>query len=333
MSHKQRLYLYPFEHSNAFIRRTKEAFYELGYHPQSFKKLFALRNLFNRNHNAVVLNWYEDQPFRKGLNIVTRPLFIISFVLTLIGMRLFSNNVVWVRHNFKPHNVVKASILYKCVTGMLQIIANKVVTLEPTPEIKALVVKHPLYKDDAQLLSTMHASQQHDKSIDYLYFGSIKPYKRLDALLAVWPEDKALVIAGYCSDHNHAAELRQLIRARHLKVTWENAFLSDEELENTVACSRFVILPHDDNAMISSGTFYYALGLGANIICFDSAFARGKAREFPFVKIVDRQQLASQLDAVTYVGSNEVLSRAYHLYNEKAVAESWRPVLSHTRFT
>ncbi|MCW8109504.1 hypothetical protein OPS25_13420 [Alteromonas ponticola] len=328
MSDKRHLYLYPFEHSNAFVARTKQAFCELGYTPHSFKKLFSLRNLSTRKHNAVVLNWYEDQPFRKGLNAFTRPLFIIKFFITLIGMRLFSSNVVWVRHNFKPHNVPKASWLYRLVISLLQVVANKVVTLESTPEISAAVVKHPLYKDDAQLLSTIHAPQPQPKSIDYLYFGSIKPYKRLDSLLAVWPQDKALVIAGYCADHNHAAELRQLIRARHLQVTWRNEFISDEELENTVVSSRFVILPHDDNAMISSGTFYYALGLGANIICFDSAFAREKARAFPFVKIIQREKLAAQLDAIDYVNASDVLTSAYHHYNEKAVADSWRPVLT-----
>ncbi|NMH60511.1 hypothetical protein [Alteromonas ponticola] len=328
MSHKRHLYLYPFEHSNAFVARTKQAFCELGYVPRSFKQLFGVHNLFHRKDNAVVLNWYEDQPFRKGLNTITRPMFVVSFFFTLLAMRLFSSNVVWVRHNFKPHNVAKASLLYRVVISMLQKIANKVVTLEATPEIKAAVVKHPLYKDDAHLLAKIHAGHQQHRSIDYLYFGSIKPYKRLDALLAVWPQDKKLVIAGYCSDHNHAAELRQLIRARHLQVTWNNAFLSDEELESTVTNTRFVILPHDDNAMISSGTFYYALGLGANIICFDSAFAREKARAFEFVKIVDRERLATQLDAIEYVTSCDVLTSAYQHYNEKAIADSWRPVLT-----
>ncbi len=327
MSKKRHLYLYPFEHSNAFVERTKRAFCELGYTPLRFKRLFSLKNVFQRKQNAVVLNWYEDQPFRKGLSVVTRPLFILSFFFTLLSMRIFSSNVVWVRHNFKPHNVNKASTLYRIVIKMLSIVATKIVTLEYTPEVKASVVKHPLYKTDSQLLAQIHSNTQQAKKNDYLYFGSIKPYKRLDSLLAVWPEDKKLVIAGYCADHNHAAELRQLIRARHLQVTWENAFLTDAELEKTVANSRFVILPHDDNAMISSGTFYYALGLGANIICFDSAFAREKARAFPFVRIVDREHLASELKSISYVDSGDVLTSAYHHYNEKAVADSWRPVL------
>ena len=79
-------------------------FSRLGFDIKPFKSLYHPRNLLSREENWVVLNWYEDQPFRKGLSGIRRVVFIASFFVTLWVMRLFSKNIIWVRHNYRPHN-------------------------------------------------------------------------------------------------------------------------------------------------------------------------------------------------------------------------------------
>lgn len=325
---KSRLYLYPFEHSNGVITRLKETFGDLGYELHPFKRLFRPSHLFSRNENWLVLNWYEDQPFRKGMGTFKRIGFVTAFVLTLLSLPLFSNKVVWVRHNYKPHNISSKSTMYRSVLWLLEVVASRVVTLEMTADIDSSVVKHPLYFHDRDIKQSQHITSHTQRNTEFLYFGSIKPYKRLDKLLSVWPVGKALRIMGYCADAQYAKLLYQLIERRGLQVDWNNEFVQDETLEGAVSDSRFVIMAHDDNAMISSGTFYMAISMGANVLCFDSAFARMKAREFPFVKIINAENLAEQLSALEYVHPNTVLNQAIARYGEDAIRESWRVVLT-----
>ena len=71
-----------------------------------------------------------------------------------------------------------------------------------------------------------------------------------------------------------------------------------------------------------------AMSLGANVLCFDSAFARMKAREFPFVKIIEPDNLETQLANLEYVDSSVVVNQAVDRYGEEAIRESWRVVLT-----
>ena len=328
MEENRKLFLYPFVHSNGFVERIKGAFSELGYDIQPFKKLFRPANLFSRDENWLVLNWYEDQPFRKGMSGPKRWAFLSAFFLTVCSIPLFSSKVIWVRHNYKPHNVAEKSSLYNVILRLLSMVADRIVTLEMTDKIESSVVKHPLYFNDRDLFQFFEGIGDTQKSHDFLYFGSIKPYKRLDKLLEVWPVAQKLEVMGFCSDKDYAAKLHGIIEQRGLQVDWNNAFVKEETLEAAISNTRFVIMAHDDNAMISSGTFYMAMSLGANVLCFDSAFARMKAREFPFVKILQPDNLESQLANLDYVDSSVVINQAVAHYGEQAIRESWRVGLS-----
>lgn len=328
MAENRKLFLYPFVHSNGFVERIKGAFSELGYDINPFKQLFRPANIFNRSENWLVLNWYEDQPFRKGMRGPKRWLFLLAFFLTVCSIPLFSSKVIWVRHNYKPHNVADKSLLYSFILKLLSIIADRVVTLEMTDRIESSVVKHPLYFNDRDLIQFFEGIGYTQKSKDFLYFGSIKPYKRLDKLLEVWPAEQKLQVMGFCSDKEYADKLNRIIDERDLQVDWNNEFVEEKTLEAAISDTRFVIMAHDDNAMISSGTFYMALSLGANLLCFDSAFARMKAREFPFVKIIQPDNLAGQLASLEYVDSSVVINQAVDRYGEQAIRESWRVVLT-----
>jgi len=272
----------------------------------------------------VVLNWFEDQPYRKGLHGIGRSLFIMRFFASLVLLRLFSANIVWVRHNFRPHNAGHDMKLYSSVIKWMRRVSHRVVTLEKTDLIATDVVKHPLYDTPAVNLEAMQTGR---RTTPFLYFGAIKPYKRLDKLLDAWPVQQPLKIMGYCGDNTYEAELLDIIRSRKLDVTWENRFVEDDALELAIADTRYVVLPHDDNAMISSGTFYLALTLGANILCFDSRFARNKAQEFTFVQILEPTRLDTQLGSLEYTEAHKVIAAARQAYSDEQIKASWQPVL------
>lgn len=327
MTRRANLYLYPIEHNNDFIARCKSVYDQLGFSVRPFKQLFRWPSLRERQHNTVVLNWYEDQPYRQGLTGVKRALFVCGFLLSILSMRLFSRNIVWLRHNYKPHNVSHKPLLFRLTTTLLQWVSHQVVSLEPTGEFSSQVVKHPLYLADEALLDRHPALAHGPRDTDFLYFGAIKPYKRLDKMLRVWPPSVPLRILGKCSDTAHTALLEKIIDGRQLKVTWQNAFIEQDDLEQAVSRSRYVLIPHEDGAMVSSGSFYMALSFGANVVCFESAFGRAKAAEFASVQVVAAEQLASRLPRLSYTSPGLVLEQALVHNGEQAVRQAWQAVL------
>ncbi len=328
MSKQKQLYLYPYEHANGFIDRTKSVFSALGFSIHPFRSLFRFGNISRRKSNWVVLNWYEDQPFRQGMSGMKRVTFILGFIVSLWTLRLFTDHIIWVRHNFKPHNTQSNNDFYRYIVRLMRYLSDRVITLEPTDILGTVVAKHPLYKGDEELLALQRRLSSASKQYRFLYFGSIKPYKRLDMLLHRWPADKPLTIKGYCADPRYTATLNNIIAERELQVHWENRFLDDDELEAAVANTEYVILPHDDNAMISSGTFYMALSLGANVLCLDSVFARYKAGVFNFVKVISTTRLPEQLDNLEHVPSEQVIAQAMAHYNDRAVQSAWCAALA-----
>lgn len=321
------LYLYPFEHNNGFIARTKAVYAKQGFQIEPLKALFSKDNLSKREKNTVVLNWYEDQPFRKGLKGPRRVLFIVSFFISILAMRFFSHRIIWLRHNFKPHNLPRETLLFRFTVWLLDKVAHQTVTLEPVDTIPGQVVRHPLYQADSGLKTVIEQTTGRPRPISYLYFGVIKPYKRLDALLRAWPASESLTIMGKCADEDHTRLLNQIILERNLDVTWHNAFIEQDDLEEAVVSARYVIIPHEDGAMISSGTFYMALSLGANVLCFDSEFGRAKASEFSFVQVLDAKHLDTQLPALRYTSAETVIEQAMQKYGDQEVQLSWRKVL------
>jgi hypothetical protein len=95
---------FPFVHVNEYVDISKESISESGFEVLDFKKLFSIKNLFNKGNNVTVLSWYEDRLYQKRFSKLRAFIeyFIVFFQLIL--MRLFTSHIIWVRHNFKPHN-------------------------------------------------------------------------------------------------------------------------------------------------------------------------------------------------------------------------------------
>src|SRR5690606_3913275 len=127
-------------------------------------------------------------------------------------------------------------------------------------------------------LESASGSAPEQRSIDYLFFGTIKPYKQVEELLEYWPAGRTLNILGYCADQHYSSYLNGIILRRKLAVNWQNEYVDEQELNYALAHTRYVIMPHEDDSMISSGTFYHAASYGTNFLCFPSKFAVNKAQ-------------------------------------------------------
>ncbi|MBC3767640.1 hypothetical protein [Neptunicella marina] len=330
----QRIFYFPYHHVNRYVELNRQTLQQTGAEVHSYRQLYSLHNLRQRNNNTVVLNWFEDRPYRRSFSKPKRWLELLRTIGALLVMRRFCQKVIWVRHNHRPHNVnnaakslhnnVPVSHLVNC--WLLNAIADHVVTMEPTA-FASEQIPHPLYRSDQQLQTANSENKQHNSHSSFLFFGTIKPYKQLEQLLQHWPADITLTILGYCADPHYYTELNNLINQRRLKVNWHNAYVDEKQLNHTLADCRYVIMPHSDESMISSGTFYHAASYGTNFVCFDSEFARSKAARHNFVHLVDKERLTEQLKKLPYIERQEVITQCLRDYGESARLQAWQRLL------
>ena len=322
-----KVYFYPYKHGNRFIESTQNRIKDNGLEVLPFWSLFKFKNLISKRDNIIVLNWYEDQPYRKNLNHIKKIALYCFFLLALITTPLFSYKRIWLRHNIKPHNVNKKSFFHSCFIWAMGGVCNKLVTLESVEGIKSDVVQHPLYCSDSSIQEFIDMELRDNRTIDFLIFGMIKPYKRLHLILENWPKNVKLTILGKCDSSTYIDQINLIIRKRNLLISWKNEFIDESELNGAILNSKFVIIPNEENSMITSGAFYHAISFGANIIALKSQFAETKAKQHTFITVVTPEKIGQDLFSLNYITEKDVLLEVLGLYGESKISQSWLNIL------
>jgi hypothetical protein len=229
----------------------------------SYQKFWTLFSL--KEKDVLVLSWVEDGASQYRL---------LFWCIHLLVARLLFKKIVWIRHNFRPHrhNNLKK---YKFMCFFLDKICHLKMTHRPIKGYGYL--PHPTYVNDTNL--ALNAA----RDIDYLYFGIIKRYKGITDLLLTWPKEKKLAIRGLCEDKLLNEEILSIVKERDLDVDYINGFLTNTELDTLLSKTKVVVLPHLDNRMIVSGSFYHAASFGANVMLRDGDFFNYLVQKFPFV--------------------------------------------------
>jgi beta-1,4-mannosyltransferase len=325
MNNKLTAYFYPFEHDNKFIERNQNALRNVGFRICRVTQLLSLNAWSNRDKNITVLNWVEDQKYRRSNSFLKAYILFFGFLGLILLSKIMSNKVVWIKHNLKPHNAHGNAVCHRLTCVWFNLLNIKAVGLEEYYGARTL--KHPLYFADAEIIKNMTSSTP-NKVPTVFFFGAIKSYKKLHIALAYWPISLPLRIRGKAQSASYEQQLRHIIESRRLKVDWKNEFISDEALNIHLKNSDFVLLPHSDNAMISSGSYYHGLSLGCNIICFSSVFAKHKAEQFPFTHIFDPKTFSIGWLQSKKIPREEVLRIGLKHHGERQLVNSWKTILS-----
>ncbi|GAC32253.1 glycosyltransferase family protein [Paraglaciecola polaris] len=320
------LYIYPTRSKNKFLELNKDALRSLDFPVKKIDHSFVFDLLRFKKDSIVVLNWVEDRVYGRSYKTVCQ--YFFKMVALIIFAKLFAKKVIWVRHNFQPHNGSKTNYRYKFLCGLYKVMGIKATSLEAYCSKPSLL--HPLYKKDATLIADINKPLLIDEKRDYLvaFFGTVKPYKNLHDVLDTWPKDIPLKIAGRCSDADYNSLLQEKVGRRGLQVQWLNKFLHNDELDDLLKKTQFVLLPHADSTVISSGAFYHAIGQGCNIIASDTKFGRAKASQHQFVTIFDPAVTSRKYLNAIYVDRTQVMREALACYGEKQVSAAWANVLT-----
>ncbi|AUI82186.1 glycosyltransferase family protein [Alteromonas macleodii] len=319
----KKAFMYPPRSQNEFLELNKNALNKIGYDVQPTDLAFVKYMLASPRKAVVILNWVEDRVY--GRSYKTAIQYFFKMIALVVFSKFFAKKVVWIKHNFKPHNSSGSTKRFTFLCRLFGLLGIPPVSLESYFKSPSLV--HPLYKSDEKLVKHMQCGESQATN-DVLFFGGIKPYKNLHLVLNEWPVSLPLKIAGKCSDPVYKEELESIISKRGLKVAWDNRFLSGEELNELLEASKFVLLPHSDGTMISSGSFYHAIGEGCNILTNESEFGREKSKHHSFVHLIDIKGISERTLKEIYVPKYKVLKEVLSHYGEDKVVDAWKVILA-----
>lgn len=319
-------YVYPVDSQNRFLELNKNALSKIGFDVKPVNKSFYRNECSGKRQSYVFLNWVEDFVYPPEKCSKLQQFFrFIKAIFLVVFSKLFAEKVIWVRHNLKPHNSQSSAKRYKAIVFLYKILRIHETSLEEYYSNPSL--NHPLYLSDDEILKKINERSNEDMKYEVVFFGAVKRYKNLHNLLRSWPADVNIKIAGYCNDSVYKKEVVEIIESRKLKVDWDDRFLTDKELNQLLEHSKFVLLPHADGTMISSGTFYHALSYGCNILVTESKFGLQKSLDHEFVHLYKPGEFSYSFLNSVFIAKNDVYKKALENYGEKSVTGAWSEIL------
>ncbi|WP_191112963.1 hypothetical protein [Acinetobacter lwoffii] len=226
----------------------------------NFIKLFFLM----RKKDYIFFNWIENSIIK---NKKFSFLGFLKVFFLMIMYRISLGTLVFVKHNNYPHDCGEKDIKISVrAIEIFEKIANKVV-IHSIPDIKDdyFYIPHPLYKepDSPELINTGYQN--------YLIFGRILPYKKIEKVIEVFPHNKNLIIAGACDDDIYLKKIKNLCLLKP-NVEILPRFLKHNEIKSLVKKSAGILITHNDDDMIVSGSFFYAMTLKSKVYALETPF-------------------------------------------------------------
>ncbi|GAC23195.1 hypothetical protein GMES_0895 [Paraglaciecola mesophila KMM 241] len=322
------VYFYPYSHNNDFININQKEIESLGFNITPIRQLFSFGAWRARKNSVLILNWVEDQMYRSGISLFhALTLFVWFFIIALLG-KVMTNNIIWVRHNYVPHNAKGNLYLHALMCKILNMLSTRQICLETY--YGQQTIPHPLYLSDEQIQFKL-AEIEFDVHTRprFAFVGAIKSYKGIHKALASWPKCQPMLIAGACDDIAYAQRLEAIIEERGLEVECRYGYLSDHALEGILKSYDFIVLAHEDNRMISSGTFYHAITFGCNLLCLPSKFTLTKAAEHDFVHVLTPSEFTpDNIERLPLISRKQVMQEALRHYSREKIRNVWRTILS-----
>ncbi|MGA2552704.1 MAG: hypothetical protein ABSF50_21385 [Burkholderiaceae bacterium] len=313
----KKIYFYPFSlDGNTYVDLQLATLRQMCSDIAPVNRSSLWHQITKRRDTVAILNWFDDKLAWYG-DHPTKTL--IKSILMLAALRFRSNQIIWVRHNLWPHGLARPCLRQELLLWGMRLLTTTVVCHRKYGVRRATYIPHPLYFE-GNLQNTL-------RDIEFFYFGAIKRYKGLEELLATWPPNRRLVIAGAAADEQVLDSLRELIRARALDIELVDRFLLEDELNAYLRRSKYVVLPHLNDTMIVSGAFYHAASFGCNLILRQGTFASFVAREFTFVNSFDPPDLDAVLSDIKYVDPDQVTEEVRQTNGARQCKSAWEQIL------
>lgn len=280
-------YVSPFTNeTNEYITQVKAALAAHGVSvlPFSFKTLTSpgVAGLFDRD-NVVLVHWLESRAFTEGRTGARVHIFgLLQVLFYLIVLAVMRARFVYFVHDHAVHDLTgwrrRLSVhLIRCLCRL----ADARVVHDPShcDTYAAVYLPHPLYRDRDLAGPALPVSRHNVFRVGAL--GAVRPYKRIEHMVACWPAGPELVVRGRC-DPAYEAEIREAMAQRggEAKIDFQPGFLSREAFDQCMESLDALILPHANDSMLVSGAFFEAIGAVPFIIARETPFTRWASQHF-----------------------------------------------------
>lgn len=270
--------------TNDYIIRVRAVLEDAGFQvkPFSFRSLAfsEVGGLFDPN-NYVLVHWLESRVFTEGRGRSrVRLAGLLQFCAYVLVMLVMRARLVYFVHDHAVHDLSGwRRTLSMRLIGLLRRMSDLRVVHDPSfaQQYGAVYLPHPLYDERPE----GRASQRPQEGFRAGVLGAVRPYKRIEDLIAVWPEGPTLVIRGR-ADAAYETDLRKAIAAREagVLVDMKTGFMSREAFVAEMGRLDALILPHADASMLVSGAFFEAIGSVPFIIARETPFTRWASEQF-----------------------------------------------------
>lgn len=241
------------------------------------------------SHTRLLTNRYDILHYHWPDGFINNPSLLKSFfrmgilLIALVICRLRKTAIIWTVHNIFPHDACYPSLAKRFLTFFSHRVDGLIFlsnhsrsqffeTYPPhNPKPATAVIVHGHYKGAypekmAKAASRTKLGLPFESSV-LLFFGQIKPYKNIDALLSAFAgiDDPLthLVIAGKPANEN----LRKVIEDAAVKNPRIHSFLSfipDEDIPLYMAAADVAVLPYKN--ILNSGTVLLALSYDVPVL-------------------------------------------------------------------
>jgi glycosyltransferase involved in cell wall biosynthesis len=233
-----------------------------------------------RGARVVHLHWvYMFGVYGADRSVAVRGMMEAWFTVWLWVLRLLGMRLVWTAHNVLPQAPAFADDVRarrRLVAACDLVIAHSRATLEQLAALgivprRSVIIPHGPFSEAADAVPP-RAPGSGGQRRQLLFFGKIRPYKGVDALVeafgALPPElDADLTVAGECADQSVAAELTERANRSPRRVTLRLGWISDEEASRLLHRADAVVLPY--RHITTSGSGVFALSHGRPLVVPD----------------------------------------------------------------
>lgn len=248
-------------------------------HPYSYNACVAISSRFkivNYGHNMsdgvfdawryfrraqlFWFNWIEGLDRRR----------IPAFLWLLIILKVSGKRIAWTHHNVHPHQ--NAGISGKCLTYLLSRFSDHVIIhtresyglLKLNPDCgRVLYFHHPFFTRKVEDASGV------EKQWDLLIWGTMRNSKGVvDFMRFLKTSERArplrVLVAGRFESDPDYESLRREMQGTNVRV--ENRFLSESQLNELHAVTKYVFFPYTGSSVLNSGALISSIPRGALII-------------------------------------------------------------------
>lgn len=256
--------------SNSYPVRMRDILSQLGdVKGASVKELALELTRFDfKKDDCIIINWIESEVLNPKGKFSLRG--ALKVLIKIFIFKIKFKKVIYVLHNLYPHQTDKSSVnnVVKFI-GLIEFFSSNVIVHSPKLlMVNRSYIPHPLYNYPLEV--KLRDVSSVDKDL-FVIFGRIVPYKKIEEVISVFPENKKLIILGKCEDIVYLEKLKLLsLNKKNIKIMPE--YMKDKEVEKLINSSNGMIINHADKDMIVSGSFFYGITLGARILSVETPF-------------------------------------------------------------